>query len=285
MFYIKLDEDMNLVTTVKETIYRGDNLNQKIIYLIPLKVGDIDMLTATVYLNFIRADGEPDVVMLERQDDKYKESYYQYVLPVTCKLSRYAGEVCTWMQICSGPISNPTIAKTSECILQVLESKDMDNYLGDRHVTALYQMQKKMDEGFTQVDESIESIASEKADNIVFNDDDSTIQLMANGSPIGDKILVSANAGLEIEDMKISVDGELLVFFVDGTIKNLGCVVGTDGAVYVPHIDAHKVLTFTIEDKPGEIPEPTDLNPSDEWSGVDGNSIETDYVWESIEQN
>lgn len=32
MIYIKLDESMNLVMTVNEPIYRGDNLNQKITY-------------------------------------------------------------------------------------------------------------------------------------------------------------------------------------------------------------------------------------------------------------
>ena len=50
MIYIKLDESMNLVMTVNEPIYRGDNLNQKIVYLIPLQVGEVDMLAATPYL-------------------------------------------------------------------------------------------------------------------------------------------------------------------------------------------------------------------------------------------
>ena len=54
MIYIKLDDSMNLVITVNEPIYRGDNLNQKIIYLIPLQVGEIDMLTATPYLRALR---------------------------------------------------------------------------------------------------------------------------------------------------------------------------------------------------------------------------------------
>ena len=67
MIYIKLDDSMNLVITVNEPIYRGDNLNQKIIYLIPLQVGEIDMLTATPYLSYIRADGVADIVRLERQ--------------------------------------------------------------------------------------------------------------------------------------------------------------------------------------------------------------------------
>jgi|GEM_PF-4246259 hypothetical protein len=93
MFYIKLDENMDLVTTVREPLFRGDNLNRKLVYLIPLTVGDIDMLTAYVYLNYIRADGEPDVVVLERMEEKYNESYYQYTFPVTCRLTKYSGEV------------------------------------------------------------------------------------------------------------------------------------------------------------------------------------------------
>lgn len=42
MLYIKLDDSMNLMVTVNEPIYRGDNLNRKIIYLIPCYVGDFD---------------------------------------------------------------------------------------------------------------------------------------------------------------------------------------------------------------------------------------------------
>lgn len=146
MFYIKLEDDMSLVVTAREPIYRGDNLNRKIRYLVPLKVGDIDMETAFVYLNYIRADGVADVVRLECADDKYNESYFQYILPVTCKLSKCAGQVCTWMQIYSGSVSNPAISKSGECILQIEDSKNMDDYLCDHQVTAIYQMQKQLEE-------------------------------------------------------------------------------------------------------------------------------------------
>lgn len=93
MLYIKLDDDMNLVITVNEPIYRGDNLSRKITYLIPTIVGEIDMLTASVFLNYIRADGVVDVVVLERSEEPYNESYLQYTFPVNCKLTKYPGEV------------------------------------------------------------------------------------------------------------------------------------------------------------------------------------------------
>ena len=127
MIYIKLDDSMNLVITVNEPIYMCDNMNQKIIYLIPLQVGEFDMLTATPYLSYIRADGVADIVRLERQSEKYKEAYYQYVFPVSCRLTKFPGEVCSWLQIFSGTPSNPTIAKSGECLLYVEESKNTES--------------------------------------------------------------------------------------------------------------------------------------------------------------
>ena len=59
---------------------------------------------------------------------------------------------------------------------------------------------------------------------------------------------------------------------------------GTSGKVYIPHIDEHKVLTFTVEDNPGILPDPVDLNPFDEWiemDEMDGSDV-TDYIWEPM---
>lgn len=282
MLYIKLDDDMSLVITVNEPIYRGDNLSQKITYLIPTVVGEIDMLTASVFLSYVRADGVADVVVLDRSETPYNESYFQYTFPINCKLSKYPGEVCTWIQIYSGTPSNPVIAKTGECMLQVQESKNMDDYLCDHQMTALYQLTHTMNTAIEDMNNTIENAIENKADNIIFNPEDSTIQLSANGVPVGDKIVVNTNTGAVVTNAGISSDNELILTFNDGTVKNLGSVMGKDGAVYVPHISERKVLTFTIEDEAGEIPEPVDLNPNDEWSEIEGDEVVSDYIWEPM---
>ena len=55
-------------------------------------------------------------------------------------------------------------------------------------------------------------------------------------------------------------------------MKNLGRIVGADGAVYVPHIDDKKVLSFTIEKAPDKVPDPVDLNGD----GVKPSDVTTD---------
>lgn len=163
MLYIKLDANMDLAITVNEPIYRGDNLKGKIIYLIPKTVGEIDMMTASVFLNYIRADGTPDVVCLEREETAYNDDYLQYTFPIGCRLTRYPGEVCTWMQIYTGSPSCPTVAKTGECMLQIQASRNMDEYVCDQQLTALYQLRKEMTDGFDEVNAAID----QKADNII----------------------------------------------------------------------------------------------------------------------
>lgn len=308
MFYIKLDHDMNLVVTSREPIYRGDHLNQKIIYLIPFQVGDINMAAATVYLSYIRADGTADIVLLKRMEDDYNESYHQYTFPVTCTLSRYAGEVCSWLQIYSGPAKHPIIAKSGECILHITGSKNMDEYISDRNLSLIYQMQRYMEDKVEKaetvlherIDKTDKAVAA-KADNIVFNPENSTIQLVSTiilkdedgnevdvqQEPLGDPIFVRTDTDRGINDMGINELGELIVTYDDETTQNLGNVVGRDGAVYVPHVDAHKVLTFTISSEPDGVPDPVDLNQTDEWedmnAGEIGSSgIETSYIWDDI---
>ena len=87
-----------------------------------------------------------------------------------------------------------------------------------------------------------------------------------------------------LQSIEINKDGDLVVTFTDGTVSNLGRVTGEDGKVYVPHIDQDtSVLSWTIEDKEGEIPDPIDLSDDGEWTDVtQENSGDTDYYWEEL---
>lgn len=146
MTYIVLNNDMQLSITKLDTIYRGDNLNTSITFLIPAQIDNVDMETAKVFLSSIRADGEPDMVILERLPDKYDNNHYKYVLPVTCKLSRYPGKVCMWLQFCDGESCHQIVAKSSECTIRIHESTSMDGCLHDHQLTAIFQLKKQLEE-------------------------------------------------------------------------------------------------------------------------------------------
>ena len=89
-------------------------------------------------------------------------------------------------------------------------------------------------------------------------------------------------SGNPVVDAELAENGDMILKMSDGTEKNIGSVAGEDGAVYVPHISEQKILSFTIEDEPGDVPDPVDLNPHDEWSDIDDSEIVSDYVWEKM---
>ena len=277
MFYVKLDNNKNLTVTVREPLYRGENLSGKIIYLVPTTVDEVDIAAATIYLSYIRPDGVADVITLQRMEDKYNEQYFQYTVPVTCKMTKFAGSICTWMQIYSGDPVRPMVLKSGECMIWIEESKDMDDYLCDHQIASIYALQK-------QVEASVEELKADiagKADNITFHPEDSTIQLMSGDTPIGDRIVISSQGGKTIINMIIKDDKCLYATYSDGTEKNLGKVVGEDGKIYIPHMSEDKILSWTIEDAPGDVPEPVDLDPNDEWDPIDDDG-ETNYHWSNI---
>lgn len=145
MTYIKLDEEMKLTVTRKDPIYRGDNMNKAIIFLLPLTIGTVDMKSATVFLTYVRPDASVDVVVLVRAADMYDQNHYKYVLPVTCKLSRFPGDICMWLQLYSGNSGDPTVAKSSECVISILDSQNIDNCMSDHQLTVLYQIKQRVD--------------------------------------------------------------------------------------------------------------------------------------------
>lgn len=146
MTYIHLSKDLSLTVTHYENICRGDNLSQLITFLIPLTVDEVEVETATVYLHYIRPDGYADIITLAPDETMYNSDYYKYSIPVTCELTRQHGDVRMWLEFYAGDPSNPTVRKSDECNLPILEAESMDECLGDCQIGALYQMQQDIRE-------------------------------------------------------------------------------------------------------------------------------------------
>ena len=54
--------------------------------------------------------------------------------------------------------------------------------------------------------------------------------------------------------------------------------------VFVPTIDKHKILSWTVQESTDEmvVPDPVDLNPYDEWNTT-GNEVVSEYIWEPMQ--
>lgn len=121
----------------------------------------------------------------------------------------------------------------------------------------------------------IDDLSESKADNIVLDTENSTIQLTANGTPIGNTI---DYASCGIKSFDVDENDNITITLLSGKVIELGNIPGASGATFTPHISEDKILTWTC-DKDLPVPDPVDLNPFDEWED-EGESSSSDYVWE-----
>lgn len=269
--YIKMNSDKTLIITIPTTIYRGETRADIITFLVPATYEDINIADCAMMMRYVLPNGIGKSESLAYQPEMYK-GYLQFSTVVNTRLTTQEGDVTVWLSAFDN--NDGVVFKTGETVVTVSPSKDITNYMPQEDLDQLEQLSARMD-----------ALERTQVDNITFNAEDSTIQLTANGEPVGDRITISTDDGVCVVDVALNEDSELLIYFGDGTMKNLGKVTCDGGIVYVPHVDEYKVLTFTIEDVAdldGTVPDPVDLNPSDEWSDVDEDTVVSDYVWEDL---
>ena len=128
-----------------------------------------------------------------------------------------------------------------------------------------------------QLSAQIDMLNETKADDIVFDAEANTMQLMSKGTPIGNCCEVPVGDSCGIESFIVNENEEIIVTLTTGQVLNLGVVNGASSVTFIPHISEDKILTWT-NNGGLENPNPVDLNPFDEWS-EDGD-INSEYEWE-----
>lgn len=142
--------------------------------------------------------------------------------------------------------------------------------------------EEDIDEKFTQIDIALEALNERKADNIVYNEDEQCIQLVANGEFIGDKVELSDISASGIESCVVNEEGHLIVVLTNGKVIDAGHVGSADGVTFTPHVSSDHILSWS-NNGGLENPEPIDLNPFDEWVEIeDDGGTTTQYVWEMM---
>lgn len=144
MTYIKVDDNLDLVVTVAEPIFQGENLSKSVTFLVPKKVGELYAAAALAYLVYIRADGHADIVYLKRETEMYDDDYYQYIVTIPERVTRYAGEIVLWLEFYSGRASNPVIVKTGSTVMNVIEHHASADRIDDRELSIIYQLHSKL---------------------------------------------------------------------------------------------------------------------------------------------
>lgn len=252
MYTILLNETNELTTSIRERIMQRSKLVDSLHFLVDPTYKGLDMSLFTAVLEYITpVSREYKTEYLVKSDELYKGKI-EYKLSFDSNLTREAGKVevqLTFIKVELDADGKPTqrVRKTSPTTITIVPISAWSDVIADSALTALDQRLIQVDAMINAANEMHDYLSATKADNIILNEEDNTIQLSANGVPIGEAI---------------ERDG-----------------VGASGVVYVPEIDKDKILSWTIQEasKDMPVPNPVDLNPHDEWTEDDA---ESEYEWE-----
>lgn len=296
MYTILITDSNELVTTVKNRIMQRSKLVDSLRFLVSPEYNGLDMSTYSVTMEYVLPiSREYKTETLIKSDALYKDML-EYKLPIDTNITKEHGKVEIQLTFTKSEMDADgniitRVRKTSKCSITIIPITAWSDYIVDSDLTALDQRLIQLELMANQINDLTQYAFENKADNIIYNDEENILQLSANGNPIGDQVkIVNGNAeGCTIDTVVVNKDGNLIVSLADGRVIDAGHVVGANGesgapgVTFIPHIDDEFILTWTNDG--GLInPDPVDLYPYDEWSKIDESTTtqSNDYIWEPI---
>lgn len=200
MAYIFLLESDNEITaTHREVLMQRSKLVDEIWFLVnpKYKISENDMSNFSVVLEYILPVSKKyHSIELIKAEEGYKE-YLKYIVPLDSNLSSEAGDIqlqlsFIFVELDANGNGVQKVRKTKPTTLHITPIAAWGDIIPD---AALSSIDQRIIKTQAQIKE-LEQLANvldgnvNMVDNLVYNDDDATLQLSANGIGIGDKVSV-----------------------------------------------------------------------------------------------
>lgn len=250
----------------------------------PLYKG-LDISDWTVCMEYVLpVSREYHTEFLEKSNELYKGKL-QFKVSFDTNLTREPGEVQLQLTFIKVDLDDTgksiqRVRKTSETSITIVPISAWSDIVPDAALSSIDQRIIMVQSLVESANEMISHIDEEKADNIVYDADNRTIQLTANGSPIGDQITLNCNYSA-ISEIHIDSDGNLIAIYNDGRQEVVGKTSSDCVGTYVPSMD-QDIMTFTLTDNPTEKVISFDIDKTNNWNEIEGNTQSSNYIWQEL---
>lgn len=196
-YIILVCDDNSLYGSQKTKIMQKEKLVNKLWFLIPPHYNGYDMSQFTVTMRYLLPiSKEFTTETLVLSDEKYEE-YLKYVLPVDTNLTKEWGDIelnLTFTMVDADDNGNVVqhVRKTDNYLLNIAQIPNWDALIPDSSLAALDQRILEQDAQIKALKELANAFDGNVnlVDNLVYNDDEATLQLSAKGVAVGDKVSV-----------------------------------------------------------------------------------------------
>ena len=220
MYVILTNDDNTLSAPKKERIMQRSKLVDELWFLAPPSYQGHDMSGATVLLEYLLPVSKKYGSMILRRADEGYEEYLKYLLPdnddIDTDLTSEAGKVelqLTFIYVDLGVDGEPIqrVRKTSAITINIVPITAWSDIIPDAALSALDQRLIKADAQMKALEEAHKLLNESKADNLKYDDENSTLQLLSGDKEIGDKVTIKSCTGV------VSEDGIPVIDFGDST--------------------------------------------------------------------
>lgn len=184
MYVIIMDEEKQLTPTIRQTIYRGENMMDDIKFLLPLKYKKFDLSEFTVTLQYIQNQKIVYEEILTLDNPPLRMDRLSYSLQFNSIFTQKEGEIEIQLRVTKIDIEAAIqyILKTSSCYVEILPSTYYET--GDG-------LEENVNSKLEEIDSKLEimnSVLATKADNITLDSDSGEIVLSSSGAKVGNSI-------------------------------------------------------------------------------------------------
>ena len=204
MYTLLINENNEIVTTVKERIMQRSKLVDNLHFLMSPMYKGIDMSDFTVTMEYVMpVSREYATETLVKSDTLYKDQL-EYKLPFDTCLTKEAGKIeiqltFTKVSLDAEGNSKQQVRKAGPGVITIVPITTWSDIIPDNALSALDQRIIMVDAMINAANEMNQHLYETKADNMVYNESTNALQLTANGQPIGNSVAIKSGE-IALED-------------------------------------------------------------------------------------
>lgn len=195
-YVILVNDDNTLYGSCKERIMQRSKLVNTLTFIVDPIYKGVDMTNASVMLEYVLpVSREYKTVDLVLSDERYNGCFLQYKLPFDTDLTSQSGSLemqltFAYVEMDENGEMIQRVRKTSPTTIEVTPISKWSDIIPDSALGGLDQRLIVMNAQIQAIDDYMNILDNNQVDNLVYNDDESTLQLSANGKGVGDKVSV-----------------------------------------------------------------------------------------------
>lgn len=215
-YVILVNDDNTLYGSRKETIMQRSKLVNTLYFIVPQYYKEQDMSEYTVQLEYLLPCSKKYCTeILDLSDEKYDDCHLKYTLPFDTNLTSESGSVQVQLTFVKTELNEygkgiQRVRKTSTTNIEVVPIAAWSDIIPDSALSAIDERLIKLDAQMRELSDLANafdgSCDSSHVDNLIYNPNEETLQLAANGVGVGDKVSVKdmLDDGLPVVDLSSS---------------------------------------------------------------------------------